>query len=124
MWLTRSDRRGQAVLDRHQAFAYSKPQLIGRHASEGDQQHLAEVGGPFGDHPGGERGDGVGLAGARAGLEHSGTARQLAVDVEGRRIADHRRSSTDSSGWKTRRARVPNRLGSTRLPRTSLAMDG
>ncbi len=74
---------GQPVLGGDQAPADAVTQLAGGHAGEGDEQEVLEPG-ALGHVAGGQAGDGEGLAGAGAGLEHRDPGGQGPAHVEGR----------------------------------------
>ena len=63
------------------ADAFTK--LLAGGAAEGDQQHLVQTCGALGDVAGDQPGEGIGLAGAGARLQHSGARRQWTQEVEG-----------------------------------------
>ena len=119
----RSGRR-QPGLENHQPLAHPQPQLVGGHPTEGDQHQLVEGDHPLGQVSRSERGDGVGLPRAGAGLQHCCPLRQRSGDVELGDQRGHRAASAISRGWKTRRARLPKRVGSASTPRSSATTDG
>ena len=73
---------GHPGLQRDESLVHPRAQFVGGHPAEGDQHQLVERRASFGDVTGGQCGQGVGLAGAGAGLQHGRAGRQLAADVE------------------------------------------
>ncbi len=103
---------GQAVLGGDHPLAHPVAQLAGGHAGEGDDQQVLERE-TVGHVAGGEGGDGEGLPGAGAGLEHGDAGRQRPADVERGDRAGHRHRSSivsvASSPSHIRRAARPKR---------------
>ena len=66
---------GQSAFGRHQLTADPFPQFQAGDAAERNDQQLIQRRVPLGDVPGDESGDGVGLSGAGAGLQHGGADR-------------------------------------------------
>lgn len=75
-------RRVQRGARAREPLAHAVAQLARGEAGERDEQQLVQAGDALGDVARGERGDGVGLAGAGAGLQHRHALRQRAADVE------------------------------------------
>src|SRR5690606_21756410 len=107
-----------------QPLADAVAQLGGGGPAEGDEHEVAQLPAPLGDVPGGEGGDGEGLAGAGACLQDGGAAGQRAADVEDGQLGggvstvsvreSHRLTcSWARSGSQMRRARTPSRVGSS-----------
>ena len=78
----RARRVGQRALGGHEPAAHPLAQLARGLAPERHEHDLRQRRVALGDVAGRERGDRVRLAGARAGLEHRGAAREVAADVE------------------------------------------
>ncbi len=118
---SRVDGHRQRGLETDQPVAYPQPKLVGGHPAEGDEHQLAQLDVALGEIASGQSGDGMRLPRAGTGLQHDGAGGQRSTDVERRRLVGHHwcSSSALSSGWKTRRASVPNRRGSAGLSRTS-----
>ena len=109
-------RVGQRALGGHEPAPHPLAQLARRLAPERHEHDLRQRRVALGDVAGRERGDRVRLAGARAGLEHRGAAREVAADVEGaRERGGHRLPSSSASrtGVHSRVASPANRLGAS-----------
>src|SRR5688500_8865436 len=101
----------------HHARADPVAQFGGGGAGERDDQQASQRK-PLRDIPGDEPLDGVGLAGARAGLQHGDAAREWAEEIEG-----HQQSSTFScvssgshNSWARRQKRSSRRSSKPQTP--------
>ncbi len=115
------DRLTQRVARAGESLPDAFAQLPGGAAAERDHEQLVDGRAALGDVAGGQGCDRECLAGACAGLQQSGARGHLAEQVErcrgGRAVLGHRWAPRASRiGSQTRRARAPNRLGSSGYP--------